>query len=73
MESRIQKDIIDCFLLNKNHGEFVMLLHIITHSTIILPKFPSEAKEMARENKIVQLFDGLSWNLHPHAKNSWLE
>lgn len=66
----VQKDLLDCFLLDKNHGELVMLLYIITHSAIPPPTFPREAKEMAKENNVPR-FDGLSWNLNPNAKNSW--
>lgn len=65
----VQKDILDFSLLNKNHDELVMSLHINTHSAIPPLTFPREAKKMAEEN--MPIFDGLSWNLNPNAKNSW--
>lgn len=54
-------------LLNKNHGELVILLQIITHLAILPPTFPRGTKEMARENN-VPFYYGLSWNLNPNAK-----
>lgn len=65
----VQKDILNFSLLNKNHDELMISLHIITHSVIPPLTFPREAKKMVKENNI-PIFNGLSWNLNPNTKNS---